>query len=200
MTETWRLFIAIELSEQIKSSLEKVLSSLRPGGEGRVRWVAVSNIHLTLKFLGEVPSYRVAELAQAMERASKGIPAFNLELGHTGAFPNLRQPRVLWIGVEGQLAISSQLQERLEEECQSLGFAREGRGFSPHLTLGRVREGTGDAIRGKLGQLVTSCRVEKANQQVVALSLMRSTLTPTGPLYTQLEQVSLEKLLPKEHS
>jgi 2'-5' RNA ligase len=197
MADMWRLFIAIELSDEMKASLAKVVSLLNRRSQSAVRWTDVANLHLTLKFLGDTPSQRVPELTQAIEQASQGIPPFTLELGNPGAFPNNLQPRVLWVGLAGDYSTLARLQQRVEDACEALGFPREGRRFVPHLTLGRVRDTVPDAGRRQVGEMLATCRVEPAGQQVESVCLVRSTLTPQGPVYTRLAQVVLNFTLSK---
>jgi 2'-5' RNA ligase len=190
--EQIRSFIAIELSEEAKKGLAGLRKELERDEHRFVKWVDPGGIHLTLKFLGNIHSGRVTEIAEAMKKATQGIPPFLLEISGLGAFPSLKQARVFWVGVSGELDKLSGLQENIDSALAALGFAKEDRRFVPHLTLARMREGASPAERTSFGELVGSTIFEdKYHVKVEAISLMRSQLTPTGAIYTCLSAVGL---------
>ncbi len=177
-----RTFVAVELSDAIRRRLGEAQERLR-SARCAVKWVKPELMHITLKFLGEIEEGVIAGIEGAMASAAEGIAPFDLTVAGLGAFPERGAPRVLWAGVRdnGSLAI---LNRRLEDGLERLGFARESRPFSPHLTIGRVKDPHGaGALRGPLGREAAtqfgSCRVE-------SLVLMLSTLSPAGPTYTPL--------------
>ncbi|MBI2916934.1 MAG: RNA 2',3'-cyclic phosphodiesterase [Chloroflexi bacterium] len=193
-----RAFVAIELPEGIRSALSRVIVGLRGSGGDAVRWVNPGGIHLTLKFLGDVEEPLITDLVRALEAACGPVPAFSLALGTPGAFPSTGSPRVLWIGLTGQLDSLAFLQRRVEDSLQPLRFPPEDRAFSPHLTLGRVRESrqVGTAQRRQLGQAISACQVPPAQPFVVdGVALIRSQLTPQGAIYTRLHRVGLAPLV-----
>ncbi|MDA0988984.1 MAG: RNA 2',3'-cyclic phosphodiesterase [Chloroflexi bacterium] len=161
--EQIRAFIAVELPPSVRVALGGITKNLQALAPGGVHWVRPEGIHLTLKFLGNIAAESIAPISQAMSLCATLVAPFELSLGELGAFPNLKAPRVIWIGLQGTLAGLLSLQVSLDEELERLGHAREGRPFHPHLTLGRVREtmpaihrrrvGENLAVRGGSGKL-----------------------------------------------
>jgi 2'-5' RNA ligase len=190
--EQIRSFVAIELPEEAKKGLARLRKQLERDEHKFVKWVDPRGIHLTLKFLGNIPSKRVTEITEAMGKAVEGISPFRLEISGLGAFPSLKQARVLWVGIGGELDQLSTLQQNIDSVLAALGFAREERPFVPHLTLARVREGASLPERRSFGELVGSAAFEdKYPIEVEAVRLMRSQLMPAGALYTCLLVVGL---------
>jgi 2'-5' RNA ligase len=145
-----------------------------------------------LKFLGNIPFKRVTEITEAMEGAAQGISPFHLEISGLGAFPSLRQARVFWVGIGGEMDKLSRLQQNIDSSLAALGFAKEERSFVPHLTLARIRQGASPPERKSFGELVGSTVFEdKYHIEVEAINLMRSQLTPAGAIYTCLSVVGL---------
>lgn len=190
--EQIRSFVAIELPEEAKKGLARLRKQLERDEHKFAKWVDPGGIHLTLKFLGNIPSKRVTEITEAMGKAVQGISPFRLEISGLGAFPSLKQARVLWVGIGGELDQLSTLQQNIDSVLAALGFAREERPFVPHLTLARVREGASLPERRSFGELVGSAAFEdKYPIEVEAVRLMRSQLMPAGALYTCLSVVGL---------
>jgi 2'-5' RNA ligase len=190
--EEVRSFIAIELPEEAKSGLGKLRKELERNEQTFVKWVNPEGIHLTLKFLGNIPFKQVAEITEAMEGAAQGISPFYLEISGLGAFPNLKQPRVLWVGISGELDKLLGLQRNIDSALSPLGFTKEERPFVPHLTLARIRERASPGERRAFGELVVSTSFEdKYHIAADAINLMRSQLTPAGAIYTRLSLVGL---------
>jgi 2'-5' RNA ligase len=190
--EQIRSFVAIELPEEAKRGLARLRRELERDEHRFVKWVEPRAIHLTLKFLGNIPSKRVAEVTEAIGRAARGIFPFHLEISGTGAFPNLKQVRVFWVGIGGELDKLSVLHQNIDSVLAAVGFTREERPFVPHLTLARVREGASLPERRSFGELVGSTIFEdKYSIEVEAVRLMRSQLTPSGANYTCLSIVDL---------
>jgi 2'-5' RNA ligase len=134
-----RLFAALPIPEPARSEVTRLLQGLREG-DWPVRWVHEDHIHLTLKFYGEVPPDRLDVIAEALQFAVPGTGPLALSLAEPGVFPDLRRPRVVWVGVNAPPALEL-LQDRLERRSEAIGFPPEGASYHPHLTLGRVREG-----------------------------------------------------------
>ncbi len=188
-----RAFVAIELSDELREELKNAQRKLRgaPGSEF-IRWVVPSNIHLTLKFLGSVDTARVPEITAALIRGASDTPRFHLVARGMGCFPNTRRPNNVWVGLEGDLPPLLRLAGRIEEACAALGFEREGRAFSPHLTLGRVRREARPSERAELGQMIEDLqRAMYGGIPVDAVRLIQSDLRPSGPIYTVLEKIPL---------
>jgi len=187
-----RSFIAIELPEEVRLGLRGIQARLKQSGHTFVKWVAPESIHLTLKFLGNIPAGQVTDIARAMEEASRGFLPFRLKIGKLGAFPNLRRPRVVWVGIDGEVDRLTALQQRLDAALARLGFARETRPFSPHLTLARLREGTSLRDCQDFAGLVTGAEAQAGTEiSVDCICLMKSDLRPSGAVYTRLAEVTL---------
>ncbi|HVC30834.1 MAG TPA: RNA 2',3'-cyclic phosphodiesterase, partial [Steroidobacteraceae bacterium] len=140
LPEELRLFIAVELPEAWRQALRTAERELERAGLGGLRWVRPEAIHLTLKFLGEVGRHMLGDIETAMAAACGPARAFELQLTALGSFAGRGRVRVLWAGVEGDLAALRGVQQRLDAEVHGLGFARETRPFAPHLTLARVAD------------------------------------------------------------
>jgi RNA 2',3'-cyclic 3'-phosphodiesterase len=184
-----RTFIAVSMPHPCREMLEQLQHNLRPLGAD-VRWVAVASIHLTLKFLGEMEPKLLPHLVEMLRASAGPEPAFSLRLHGLGGFPNLRNPRVIWCGIEGDIERLTRLQEKVESACSELGFAREERSFHPHLTLGRVN--------GKRNLQVLLDYIKIGTDQECAFAVnhfnvYRSTLAPRGAIYDILATVPLNK-------
>jgi 2'-5' RNA ligase len=191
-SEEIRSFIAIELPEEAKEGLFRLKKELERGEHKFVKWVDPWGIHLTLKFLGNIPSKQVTKITEAIKEAAQGISPFHLEISGLGAFPSLRQARVFWVGIDGEVDKLSRLQQNIDSALAALGFAKEERSFMPHLTLARIRQGASPPERRSFGELVDSINFEdKYPIKVEAISLMKSQLTPAGAIYTCLTEVGL---------
>jgi 2'-5' RNA ligase len=189
-----RSFIAIELPEAVKLNLSQLEAQLKSGRQVSVRWVAPDSIHLTLKFLGNIVVESTKDIVQAMAEAARGIPPFGLVVKGLGVFPNLKRVQVAWVGVQGEIDRLNQLQQRLDSNLSRLGFAPEGRPFTPHLTIARLRDNASPTERQAFGQLITSTRFQAGTFTVDAINLMKSQLTREGPIYSRISQVALSKI------
>ena len=190
--EEIRSFIAVELPEEAREGLARLRNELERDEHRFVKWVAPGGIHLTLKFLGNIPFKKVTEITKAIEEAAQGISPFHLEISGLGAFPSLRQARVLWVGIGGEVDKLSRVQQNIDSALAALGFTKEERSFVPHLTLARITQGASPLERRSFGELVGSTIFEdKYHIKVEAINLMRSQLTPAGAIYTCLSAVGL---------
>jgi 2'-5' RNA ligase len=189
---TRRLFVALEPPEPVRRRLGALAEDLRRGA-GRagdeVRWVPPANVHLTLQFLGAVPEERVAAVEAALGEAAAEARPLSLSVRGVGGFPNARRPRVLWAGLEGDLAPLAALVAGLGARLGKLGFPPEDRPFSPHLTLGRARDGHG--APGLAGALAGAGQAEAAPWRASELVLFESHLSPRGPRYEAIARVAL---------
>jgi RNA 2',3'-cyclic 3'-phosphodiesterase len=187
-----RSFIAIELPEEVRTGLHRLQTELTLPQYTFVKCVAPESIHITLKFLGNISPQKVAEITRVMEQASQGVSPFQLQITDVGAFPNMRQPRVLWVGIKGELDKLAAWQKRIDDGLVPLGFVKEARPFTPHLTLARLRENCSPGDRRDLGELVMKTHVEVDYKVAVnSLSLMKSQLLPGGAVYSRLAEVKL---------
>jgi len=182
-----RCFIAIEMSNEVKSALGILQEELKKY-PGDVKWVEPNNIHLTLKFLGNVDEEDTSRIIEIMREVCKRCQPFELRVRGIGIFPNTKSPRVLWAGVE-YITIFEGLQRDIENGLMRLGFKQEERGFTPHLTLGRFR-----SLRGRegLSEIIKLHKDDDFGTTLVkSISLMRSDLSPSGPRYTRIAEVFL---------
>jgi 2'-5' RNA ligase len=184
-----RTFIAIEIPAEIKKEMAEVQGRLKSPGVD-AGWTRLEGIHLTLKFLGEIDEQRVPEIMNALTRAANGVGKFHLEIAGTGAFPNPKNARVVWIGVSGDIEKLAALQFSIEEAMAGLGMEREERKFTPHLTLGRIKYiRSRDAWVSALDALKD---IRLAGFDVDAVSLMKSELQRSGAVYTEIGRVELK--------
>lgn len=192
-SESIRAFIAVELPDEVRKGLAGLRDELKKDEHRFVKWVAPEGIHLTLKFLGNVPSEQIPEISGALKKATGGVPPFRLNIAGLGTFPGPRQVRVFWVGIGGELDTLSRLQENIDSELAPLGFSREERRFVPHLTLARIRQDASPSQRRSFGELVdTAVFSDEYQIEVTAVSLMRSQLAPTGAVYARLSAAALE--------
>jgi 2'-5' RNA ligase len=189
---TIRTFIAIELTAPILASLSDLQTQMQRDLPPKLlRWVRPEGIHLTLVFLGDIAVEQVDPVAEALAEACAGHGPFTVSIAGVGCFPNVRRPRVVWVGVAEPSGELARLQREIEQALVPLGFAPEGRDFHPHLTLGRVKGG-GRPAREALGAYVDRAKVRIGEMEVEAVHLMRSDLRPSGAVYTELAVVPLE--------
>lgn len=182
-----RLFVAIELSDAIRSALSKAQAELAPTCDG-VRWIPSHQLHITVKFLGEVADRRVSEVAAAVAEAAAEGAAFDLEVAGCGCFPPRGPVRIVWAGGHERSGALVRCVEALENKLGALGFPKERRPFSPHTTIGRVRE---DRSGGRLRTVVEGHTLDAMRDSVSAITLMSSVLSPKGPTYTPVGKTSL---------
>ncbi len=191
--EPVRAFIAIELPIQIKAALAQLQDNLRASKSASVKWVDPEGIHLTIKFLGNVDEAEIPALKNALSEAVRGVASFSLQLGDPGAFPNAYAPRVVWVGVEGETEPLRTLHNNIDRVLNPLGFPPEKRTFSPHLTLGRVRDEASPNEKRRLGENVANLKTEERSSfGVESISLMRSLLTRDGAVYSRLASFTLD--------
>jgi 2'-5' RNA ligase len=193
-----RAFIAVDLTPEIVQRLDQVLHDLkaRLDADAPVRWVASGNIHLTLKFLGDVSLKHLDLLEKMLQAEVARHAAFELSVGELGAFPSTHRPRVVWVGVQAPPDLGA-LQNGVETEMAHLGYAREERPFSPHLTLGRVaRNAAPEAVR-RLGLGLAAVKVGFLGAACIqAVHLYKSDLQPAGAVYTRLVTAPLKAPTP----
>ncbi len=187
---SWRIFCAIDLAHSARARLTRQIKLLREAvPHARASWSREENIHLTLKFLGEIQISRLGDLSEAASRAVTDFSPFQITLEGTGVFPKHGAPRVLWIGIKDESGKLAQFQTRLEEECGREGFAREERPFHPHLTIARLRNPQGAR---ELAVAHKEMRFEPAEVAVAELLVIRSEPSGAGSRYTVISRHRLE--------
>lgn len=190
--EPIRAFIAIELPDSVKAAISRIQADVRRDEHASVKWVNPDGVHLTLKFLGNIDPELIPDIGRAMSQAAAGLGPVRLELSRVGAFPNLRAPRVVWVGLEGDISTLQVLYKQIEDRLAELGFPPEGRAFSPHLTLGRVRQGAARPEQQRLAQAISSTKLDdRAAFEAGSVSLMRSTLTRARAIYSRILEAGL---------
>ena len=189
MSDLIRSFVAIELPQDLKFELDKYIHKLRELAP-KVKWVKAESLHLTLKFLGNVPAEIVDKSVIKLINLPETMLPFSLTTGHFGSFPSRSKPRVFWLGlynqVEGQL---ERLHLWVDESMQALGFEKESRKFKPHLTLGRVKVREDFA---ELRDFVEKNPFPAFSFEVNEFVLMRSILSPQGARYRPIHKFSLQ--------
>jgi len=185
-----RAFIALPLEPVLAAQIEKVQQHLNSPG-GAVRWVNPEQLHLTLQFLGNVATDRLEGLTTALHGACARTAPFRLALEGAGCFPNTSNPRVVWIGIQGELEPLRKLRERIAQETKNFGDHSEERAFQPHLTIGRVK--SSGAEGRKVGQTIACAKVPKLGDwDIQQVLLVQSALSPNGVRYTTLAAVALD--------
>ncbi len=187
-----RLFVALEPPEPVRRRLAAVSEGIRRAAgkaAGDVRWVADENLHLTLQFLGAVPEERVAAVQGVLAAAATSARPILLEVKGAGGFPNARRPRVVWLGLSGEVAELAHLAADLGRRLAPLGFPPEARPFAAHLTLGRSRDGGGSPGLG--GALAAAAGGEGLPWRAAELVLFESHLSPRGPRYQAVQRAPL---------
>lgn len=192
-----RSFLAIELPRTVVKEIQEVQNDLR-ASEADVRWVNPAQIHLTLKFFGNIEESQVEPIVTSLEEPARETPSFLVNVRGVGAFPHLKNPRVIWMGVVDEEDVLCPFQKRLEESMEPLGFRPEARRFHPHLTLGRVRSARG---RDNLVNRIQQYREKKFGAfKAEKVLLFKSELKPSGAVYTILKEVMLRTSIREEAS
>ncbi len=181
-----RCFVAIEIPEDIKSQVSRVVTEMALTS-AECRWVKPENLHLTVKFLGEIEEDVLEDIGRALDECARGMGPFTLDIAGIGAFPSPSRPRVIWCGLSRGSEPLRDLFKVVDSAMERLGFERE-KGFSPHLTIGRLKAPAGpglkEAIHAREG-------LSLGSMEVTRLLLMKSLLTKEGPIYSRLMKVSL---------
>lgn len=189
-----RSFIAIDLPENIRSEMRQLQEDFKESFP-RFKWVSVTSIHLTLKFLGNVANNKLDPIRKELQRIAEEQPSFRLSLKETGLFPDIRRPRVVWVGLGDDIESLSQLQGRIDSALTPIGFVPEKRAFTPHLTLARIPEGLKPVELEEFGKQWTAAEIKSSPYFIVkAANLMKSTLKPTGAVYDVLASFQLKSL------
>ncbi len=190
--EAVRSFVAIELPDELKRELVGLVDRLQADSPPVARWVDPASIHLTLKFLGDVAADRLDVVMAALTVAVERLVLFRLEVGGLGVFPSPDRVRVVWVAVSAETDRLQELQRAVDGAMEKLGFPGESRPFTPHLTLARLRDRARPDERQAVGRLVTAGEFTAATPlDVDAVHLMRSRLTPGGPVHDRTGSVRL---------
>ena len=187
---TIRAFIAVEIDNQTKQKISDLISNLKKS-KADIKWITEGQMHLTLKFLGNIDNGRVQEISGALSSISHNVKPFEITLSDIGAFPNLNRPRVIWAGIAKGAEYLKTISEKIETGLEKLGFEKEDREFNPHFTLGRVK--TSKDLT-ELKKLLNETQFNSENEiKINELVLFQSTLSPKGATYSKLSVISLQK-------
>lgn len=188
-----RTFIAVELNDEVRRQVDAAQARMQaviPAGS--VRWVAVANMHVTLKFLGDTRPDQLHSIVDALKRMGQTQEPFRVTVAGRGCFPNFRRPNVVWVGLHDHGERLAELAEAIEQAVAPLGWPPDDRGFRPHLTLGRVNQRVDSRQRAELGRAVEALEVGTLGTiEVRRVHFIRSDLRPEGPLYTVLARIPL---------
>ena len=182
---TLRTFVALPLDNRIVASLQDLhhqLTSLPVD----VKWVKPQSIHVTIKFIGNVDEQRIDPVCEAIQRGVAGVRSWPVEVKKVGTFPGMRNPRVVWVGLDDPKGNIKAVQHHIEDELAKIGFEKERRPFTPHLTVGRVRSSKGK--KDLVCFLLDEREREFGEMEIDRVLLFKSDLKPTGAVYTVLKE------------
>jgi len=188
--KSWRMFCAFELPESLRVRIKEHADRVREiVPDAASSWSRPENIHLTLKFFGNVDQAQAPIISDVLARVAKESAPIELTIGGTGVFPRPSRPQVLWIGVDDRTGALAKLQKRVEDECGREGFPKEDRAFRPHLTIARIRN---PHNANRLAEAHLRCEFAPAELLLNELVLFRSELSPKGSKYTPISRSRLE--------
>lgn len=180
-----RAFIAVEIDPQAKQKISELITRLKKS-EADAKWITENQMHLTLKFLGNISQDKIKEISDALSLISNDFKPFAITFSGIGAFPNMNHARVIWLGIDKGAEALMMLNEKIENTLEKYGFKKDGREFSPHLTLARVRSGKN--IAG-LATLIKETVFDSGKDTLVnKLTLFQSVLNPKGAVYTVISE------------
>ncbi len=185
-----RAFIAIAISESVREKIAGLQENLKKHQE-RISWTKPGNIHLTLKFLGDIEESKIKLIGESLTTAIKEFQPFKFWVNNLGAFPNLMRPRILWVNIDNPGNELSEIQNSIEEQLNQLGFPKEKKRFNPHLTIGRVKLQVSDQFIERF----KTVKFDGDEVKVEEIIFMKSKLDPKGAIYTPLKKLRLEQAL-----
>lgn len=182
-----RTFVSVEVPEDIRAKVGLFSDSIKELFNNDVKWVLPKNLHFTIKFLGEISESALSAVQECVSNTASGFGPFSMNLSNVGFFPSARNPRVIWIGTHEGADKLLELYQELENCLEHEGFDRDTRTFSPHLTIGRVRKYSKIAVPEELPDF------EPVMYDVKGIAVIRSSLTPKGPVYERVFESNLSK-------
>lgn len=192
MRDDIRAFLAIQLSDDVMTALSHLADQLAQARVRGLKPVRPENMHLTLKFFGNVNARQVDSIVDIVTHTVKSVRPFMLKLGNVGAYPNNKSPRVLWVGLDGDVAPLQDIHHRIEAALEQIAIKPDSRDFSPHLTVARIRDRASYTERRRAAEVLFSAEFRSGlSVPVDRFSLMRSVLQPEGPQYTSLAEIPL---------
>lgn len=193
-TEHLRLFVACEVPDEVKQAIGVTIDTLRSRSGVAVRWIRPEGVHVTLKFLGEVPVKKLPAIKLAIQEATVGHSPFDLEFSNIGTFGGREGLRIMWVGIAGDVLRLEALVRAVNAALAVVGFEPERRPFRPHLTLGRVRDEISTRQRAEIEVAVGKMAVPPSGWRTSQVSLMRSRLTAQGAFYDVIATFPLKVL------
>jgi 2'-5' RNA ligase len=192
MPDKIRSFIAIPISKPIKDSIQSIIHILQQKCPNKsIKWVETNNIHLTIKFLGDSELYNLNHLTKQVHNSLEKMRSFDLAFSKLGAFPSIRNPRVLWVGCQINEQITN-LYNLIDNICVENGFMSDSKPLSPHITIGRVKNPLSEAVSLQLNDVLTSLKAaDLGSQQINNFFLYKSELTRGGPIYSPIDEFIL---------
>lgn len=195
-----RTFIALEIPDELQQMIHNETAQLRDTVGSLVRWVPPGNMHLTLKFLGNISPANVEILTQLIRAEADSCQSFVMKVGGLACFPSPKRPRVIYIGLQAPGELEA-LQHGIESATTRLGYESEARAFSPHLTLGRVRQNVSASDQQRIRRALEETRLDLLGMaKVDCVYLYKSDLKPTGSVYTRLFSAPLRKSAAEAHT
>lgn len=183
-----RTFLAIEIEPYIKNKIEESQEIIADSESSNIKFVEVENIHLTLKFFGEIDDDKLEQITDIIDKSIKNKEAYPLKVVNIGAFPNIYNPRVIWTGIKDKNDTTTKLIEELDKKFNKIGFKKE-KNYVPHITIGRVKN---ISDKEKLSQCLKKISKKYHGKMVVKrICLKSSTLTPNGPIYENIKEFEL---------
>lgn len=184
-----RIFVGVDITDEARRAAAAYIDDLRSNfSDVRVGWERPEKLHLTLKFVGDVPTSRISELSAAVAGVASRHRNFELSIDGTGVFPSTRKPRVLWLGVRDETSSLTRIQSEIETEFEKLGIEKENRKYSPHLTIARIRE---PERSRDLAEEHAAASFAPVTFRVPAIVVFESKLQPSGSIYSKVAEKSL---------
>ena len=193
--EKLRTFIAVDLSAEIIDEIDSIITYFKTQvPEGALKWVETDNLHLTIKFLGDISKAQLADVKVMIAAELRYFSSFVISVQELGMYPNKNHPRVIWLGIKGGQPLIN-MHQKLDQALIEAQIPKEGRPFSPHLTIARVRRRTDPDIAKVIGRTLSNFRVDFLGEfPIEQVHLYQSELTRQGPIYTRLLSVPLNKV------
>ena len=184
--DTFRTFLAIDPPEAVRREIGRIQEQLKRTVQGMIRWVRPEGIHLTLKFFGDITGENITRITDAVKPEAATATPMDMQVKTIGVFPDLNRPRVVWLGMAGDVDRLLTLQKALDRRFMALGFPKEDRLFRAHLTLGRIK--TAKGLIGLARAIEQGAAMEAGSFQARGLTLFKSDLKPAGAVYTKLAE------------
>ncbi len=183
-----RCFLAIEIEPYIKNKINETQEIIKESNSAKVKYVETENIHLTLKFFGEIDKYQIEDISDIVNQTIDDYDKYDVKLVNVGAFPNIYRPRVIWTGIKDKEKTTIKLIKELDNKFNKIGFKKE-KDYIPHITIGRVKE---VSDKDKLSQTLKNLKKRyHGKMEVKKIYLKSSQLTPNGPIYENIKEFNL---------